>query len=525
MKKADNDQHTLHLEWEHFTSYLRDCKWVFVAQIFYLLLAYGIKLMHYSISIDTEAMISAPNSLLDSWLKMGRFGLVYLKKILAQIPLNPYIVVFLMMIFLLLTAISLGYIVYTYSSSNHHRKLAVLISTCLFLTFPTFTEQFNFLLQSLEVTLSLLFCTVSVLFAMRWATEKTSLSFPFGSILLAAIGISCYQSINTFYIALASGSFLLFCTDHNDVIPHKNSKRYFCAILKLAALFLIAFTLYWCVNKAVITHYFGPGFKDAYTGDQVLWGKVPLSDALHNIWSYLNTLIFGDGLYYSKLFLVTALGIGFYAVKKLLSDRPEKLCFFIATLFFLCTPLLMSVLLGSHIDVRVQMALPVVVAIGLGLLISRISINRLQVVLSVVALMMCFYQGNFMSQMYHSDYLRYRYDVSLGNKVSSQIEQLGYGQTPDLPIIYVGAHATPEIPGMRRGSVIGYSFFEWDCTATFGSQGRIAYFMDTLGYVYRKPTESQVLQGQQYAKNMPSWPNDGAVVALEDMIIVKFSDR
>lgn len=52
--------------------------WIFVA--FFLMLVYGIKVFNISISHDTEAIIAVPEALYDSWIILGRFGLVLVKK-------------------------------------------------------------------------------------------------------------------------------------------------------------------------------------------------------------------------------------------------------------------------------------------------------------------------------------------------------------------------------------------------------------------------------------------------------------
>ena len=47
-----------------------------IAGIF-LIIAYGIKMFQIMFSHDTEAIISVPDSLYDSWMTMGRYGLIF----------------------------------------------------------------------------------------------------------------------------------------------------------------------------------------------------------------------------------------------------------------------------------------------------------------------------------------------------------------------------------------------------------------------------------------------------------------
>ena len=63
---------------------------------FFLVIAYGIKIFQIMFSHDTEAIISVPESLYNSWMTMGRYGLIFLKKLLGIYTFNPYLAAILM---------------------------------------------------------------------------------------------------------------------------------------------------------------------------------------------------------------------------------------------------------------------------------------------------------------------------------------------------------------------------------------------------------------------------------------------
>ncbi len=73
-----------------------------------LWVAYGMKLSHLSISHDTEAIISVPDSLYDSWVSMGRYGLLLLKKIFGLYQFNPWLASVLMFLAMMSGAVIWG---------------------------------------------------------------------------------------------------------------------------------------------------------------------------------------------------------------------------------------------------------------------------------------------------------------------------------------------------------------------------------------------------------------------------------
>ena len=48
-------------------------------------------------------------------------------------------------------------------------------------------------------------------------------------------------------------------------------------------------------------------------------------------------------------------------------------------------------------------------------------------------------------------------------------------------------------------------------------------FMNTLGYNYIEPTQEQISEGYEIAKNMDSWPNKNSVKFENGLIVVKFN--
>src|SRR5699024_8675821 len=62
---------------ERFFSFAKSHKGVISILALWLLFLYGVRIFYYDISIDSEAALSSQQELLDSWLTIDRFGLVF----------------------------------------------------------------------------------------------------------------------------------------------------------------------------------------------------------------------------------------------------------------------------------------------------------------------------------------------------------------------------------------------------------------------------------------------------------------
>ena len=75
-----------------------------------IVLLHGDKLFSTNSGIDTEKIIFAEESLYESWLGIGRQGLVLLKWIMGQLNFNPYFAGILTLTFLLSAVATFGFL-------------------------------------------------------------------------------------------------------------------------------------------------------------------------------------------------------------------------------------------------------------------------------------------------------------------------------------------------------------------------------------------------------------------------------
>ncbi len=90
------------------------------------LITYGIKLITYSFSIDTEAFLVNREGLLNSWIALDRYGLVFLKNIIDFANINLYLANFMGFLFLFLAVIVCVYNV-SKITNNKDKRVNILL--------------------------------------------------------------------------------------------------------------------------------------------------------------------------------------------------------------------------------------------------------------------------------------------------------------------------------------------------------------------------------------------------------------
>lgn len=485
-----------------------------------MIFAYGIRIVYYNISIDTEVIINDPTALLMSWLSAGRFSLVFLKKLLQLIPFNPYVAAFLMTVINVIIVYFFSFMLWSFSGekSAFLGKTAICAAFC-FITFPIFAEQFSFLLQAFEVSLGIFATMLSVYCLTNWILEKKK-TYLVISLFMSIFSFGIYQSNIFLFISITLGSYIL--------LLYKLNKRNELRIgLNYLLFFIISFVFYTLINKIIYYHFFGIGFfnntQNSYLGSQILWGKVPVRQCLKNILFYFASNVFEkqkfDGWLLGLSFLATLVFIILYFSnqKKVLA----KVLFLIACILFLTSPFLLSIFMGNAQAVRTQFSIAVVIAFGLfyvSILIEKKKI--ISIIYFVLVVLLIITQSLKISNYFYLDYLKYQEECNLAFNLTLKIDALE-NQENKYPVVFVGTHSFSFSDSLQnyQWETIGRSFFEWDAGTEMGSNLRIHGFLKTLGKDYPLPSLENVAQANSISENML----DDSVQKSDGIIIVKLS--
>lgn len=496
-----------------FVGFCKDNVFSITLIILFTVMAYGIKLFNYSISIDTEKLINEYQWQLDTWASFGRFGLVFTKRLFGLNPFNAYISCFLMVVSMIVFGITWSYVLNYFSFEKKKKTLITCIFPIIFITAPLFTEQFNFILQSFEVAFAIILCSLAVFFTSKWTIDSRNIIY----VILAAIcmiwGFGTYQAIVFLYISGVLACYILIYIANKKGNINLNKNYFTVSVFKYLAVFILGYLGYYIVDKLVRNIYGASGYVDG----MIKWGQMPVIECIKNILRYIRYGLFGDGLFYSKIFLICVIILITYTIINLFTKSRDKFLFTCSVGVFIASPYLLSIYIGDGLIPRMQFNYQFVIAFTIYMVAYIFKSKNIKSLIIIFALCLGLNQSNVVAKLFTSEQLKYEDDVKLASEISQRIETLDLGENSDYPVVLVGRH-TANIPNKVVGEFIGVSWFEFG-----GNSLRAIGFMNTLGYDYIEPTQEQISEAYEISKDMEVWPSKNSVQFRNGLIIVKFS--
>lgn len=369
------------------------------------LFSYGGWLIHDDITVDTEIMMTAPDSMMASWLGINRFGLVFTKLLFGMTSFSPFISRALTVVFLWLTAMFLSFCVCEWGGGQKRFRIFAAAFPALYLTGPCFAEQFYFVLQSAEVAFALLLCGIAVYGAGRFAFSvgrKRRLWAVF-SVLLMVWAFGTYQAMAAVAVALSVIQYIIVylgnrsferkpvCARRAGAPPSHGSKAcakgipglmrsfgsgkvqskekragrpgwllWFRCGIRLALIFAAGFILYMAAAALVRSL---SGGSEAYVADMVHWKTDGVHQCVQCIIGELRRVF--DCYYvtfrpeFQWILLLSGAAAFVWAAKR----KRGGIALFLAALALLAaSPFFMTVVSGYYQPIRAQLVYPLVYA-------------------------------------------------------------------------------------------------------------------------------------------------------------------
>lgn len=294
--------------------------------------------------VDSEVIINIPGTTYN-WLEIGRYGLVFVKKLLNTDWYNPYYTGVLMLLFLWLTGIVLSYLF-----EKLFPKLPewmCVFGSLTFLTYPTFTEQYYFHFQSAEITLGLLLSVIAMLFLYHYVYEGKRLYFVL-SVPIYVLVFAIYQS----FIPLALCGYLMMFL---SFLIQKGREKAFMvrSIVGSIVHFVCSFVISQGINKI----FFASG--NGYLTEQVIWSETSVSESLFKILKSCLAMFVGVGIFYTSI-LCIALLLAMIMLVIILKKKGKRTFVWaaLATIGITIIPFFLTILMGTITSVRTQFVYP-----------------------------------------------------------------------------------------------------------------------------------------------------------------------
>lgn len=507
---------------ERIKEFISENKYNIFISTMFILSVYLIKVISLATSIDNEAAISVPHSLYSAWLSMGRVTLVYLKKIFGLTVYNPFFTMFMLITLMVFSTVIWG-MIFDYVSGKK-RKFKYWIFSSVFFTSPIMAEQFGFVMQAVEVLVAIDIVGINLYFFYKYFIEKKNTIFLLINILFTGLAFSVYQAITTIYVTAAICLFILYIT-REDVTDTKEIWKFIvCIMLSFAASYIV----YYLLAKLV---FLLKNIQETnYTGDQVSWGILSVKDCLKNIYYYIKNTIMGYSIFYSKIYLIVAPLLVLNTFYKKKEYFKNKYYLYILAIFaLLITPFLMGIILGGEPTKRTSISHPFMIAFSIMYIYSEIekyikNKRSLPLILCLIAYVP-FYQGVASSRLYYTEYITNKESEIIATKISDKIEEITGSYLPQQKVVFIGCmqlnrnNSCYELSDLEY---VGRSFFETSFSTTHGSF-LMRNYLSTLGIEYLCPSDEDARKAEEYAKNMPQWPDKSSIQKLDDMVIVKLS--
>jgi hypothetical protein len=503
-----------------FLNFCRTNMLLIAAITFAVFCTYGIKLWFYSIGIDTELVMAGYGSSgTNTGATMGRWGGDVLGKFfgLFQIKeINPWLLYFLGFCIFWLVVIEWCYFINIFSNrqgvNNALIPFAVVSSTM-----QVWIEMFYFPGWNTQFMLFLCPVITYLLYKGFLDNEKSKVISGFVILLLL---VSAYQSMLLLFCIAVFIAFILF-QENSDY----DKKLYGALCLKLFICLSAVLLLYFLGNRIVLKIYNTQ--QNGYIDRMIRWGKDPVMSNLGAIKNYFFNLMFGRSRITSfnyllpavLLFLVQALCAAARYIKE-----GRRALFILAAFGVPLTFCVLPVAGAYSPPLRSQYALPFALGFMLYYLVTHYK-KFFSSIVFAAAIIIAMFQSQIGSQMYYSDYMRYQEDVRLaGDFVRLLVPFEDKGNT--VPVAFVGKIRAAEKfkRNFIEGEIVGRSFWGLQGAWTSSPIDGLS-FMRTIGLNYPFPNERQLNAALQAAQYMPSYPAEGCIARLEDVIVFKLSDN
>lgn len=483
-------------------------------------LVYGCRIFSQSVTVDTDYMINMPGYMYN-WLDIGRYGLIVTEKIFGVRWYNPYVnsafAYVVINLFLLMFCYVFEFVSEHKNSNNYYVFCGIVI------THPVWMNQWIFRLQNFQVAFSILLVAVALGLIFKWI-EGSSFFWMLLAVGFMVWSFGSYQMNVILYIAAGAAALFLY--------REKDFKRLFFVCLKVVLPFVSAFVM----NQIVVKLFFS---SNTYLTDQIMWGKASVQECINNILTHFKQ-VFGIerllffGVTYAILCAVLAVVV-LINWKKVIHACLWK---WLAVFFVLIAPFLMTIATAALPVYRSQYALPFCSGCILMYLTSRdirmgifeniVQIKKgIRVVLTILALGIAMNQTATTLRLWYTDDVRYEQDVAMLHEVVRRVEELGYSFA-DYHVAFIGRRAAPLNKSCYPTiDVIGWSYFDMFVDTEpqyFYSTGKVRDFAGTQGIEMQISSVDEIQVAKEHAASMPSWPAEGCIDVIDNILVIKLSD-
>jgi hypothetical protein len=363
-------------------------------------------------------------------VSVGRFGTVFLDKLLGIYSVRPMIMP-IMGIIALFFATILWCCLFKRVSHGKLNRYSYIIFACFLIAAPLIHETLIYTNQAFSVPFSYLCAAFSTILIEENECSKWNIPL---AILAMLFAVSIYESLVLVYFAGLMACFILkrIFGGWSKESYKEDRKRLVLKTWRKVWLFLIVFgcALFarFCITRFLLDKIWPvlPGYEH-YTSSYIEWGNGnPFWDVWNTLWKNIWLDLFIAGTYYFQitLFDITLL-IGvflliYYSIKK--KSVTLIMCF----LMMILSNFVLQVFLGRSMNYRALQIFGFYGAFVLMMMAQVIVSNRFKVVRIsgiVIMILLLFYQVNDLNKWFYVNHVRYEEDVENFTKIATDLNE------------------------------------------------------------------------------------------------------
>lgn len=458
----------------------------FLIVFFFSVLIYGFYIFNSTLNIDGEFVDNFYQT-----LALGRWFHAILRKYILP---EPFMVVFTPLAAVFILTLSSVIVCRIFSLKGKDAYIA----SMLFMSFPQFSYQLEFLNQADTFAIAILMCSLSAYFVIYrgWCTFFISCL-----LLVSAIGI--YQTAISFYWIVCFGYiYIQFCFSCNKYGLIKIISKVLFSTLISACLYI--FVSLWFKNHYGIN-------SGTYINNYIYigTGREYILSVLKGWFKFVLGVKYTGEVGYAILFI----GILSIIVKK---DLKNKYKIIFGGVIITSIPAFLILISGGGVPARVFVGSAAALLITFVVLSTVYTGKFFRVIVCGVILL----NSVFVNYLFFKDYAVRQQDLKDAHLLISYMHDHKVACEFDSVIYIHGASHKNNLLG-SKSDTFGQSFFSWDN----GNYLRIAAFFRYYNLCSAQPAkENEVRKVMPYIENMPSWPEEGSIKKIENVIVIKLSD-
>ena len=531
---------------KNIKEFLTDVSYI-VPVILIAILSFGYVITHESINVDT---LSADRYFENGELiAQGRIGAVLIHKIFDIMEFNPFFVDFIAVIFLVLTAITFC-MLFKEITKNQIPKIAYLIFSGFFISYPLIHEIFVYTPSSLSVGLGF-FLTAISLIGMYEFTKTSKIRYVFMACFATFLAIGLYESFAPVYLCGMLITFIL------EGIYQKQEVK-FLELFKKGMIYILVLGV--AIGFSIVIpkicqniYQIEPSERAAKT---IQYEKLGIEKGLKNV---KDTIILKYGIaaiYYLPITMYATAMITciFFLVASLWKKKKRwlSLCYF----GLILSTIILSIIQGVASPYRTCQVFPLFVSFIFLLLTCQVKrikgLNILKNFIIFLFFIMIFFQAKDLHKWFYLNERRYQYEKNLAIQVGDELEKNYNLEKPvvfaidrDIPEdikeeIYIqnntwqGEQAKKmaeifhiETSGWGKGKYLlkinetnVASYLTWAVEAFGEPNTEVLKFFSYLGYELKQGNVDMYLEARENMKNQPAFPKQGSIIEREEYIIV-----